>query len=160
MFLISGAGQHTGDVLNYLYQNNQGPVSDLLIAYLLKQLGSNATNAVVAFAQKGLNELNLSGFQRDYGNILDNDSGLRDGLIACATALRDLSDAEAHDLFTVLDPDLAAALRQARDALRKAPALPVVDVLRTVFDDGWTTTRLRDRLDQALRATANLPPAK
>ena len=142
-----------GDVRRLYASEDIGPVGYLLLAEIS---GDKYPAPRVYFAAKGLSDLSVQGFHKDYDIIVDSTIGLQ-MLTKIADDMRKLDDKSLEELCLLVAAKSGGALaNSAVQLLPKDKELTKADICQWL--DGWWDSGLRQLVEDTLRAAVTPKP--
>jgi hypothetical protein len=141
----------TEEVARLMASDDVGPLGYLVAAELLAR-----ANAPMAspFAKRGLQRLDVEGFDKDLDQLLSEGFPPVQVLGRLATNLRGLTPVEVDALAAELPADAGARLVELAEALRRQHDAATETLLRAAMRDAWSMA-LRQAIESRLRALAS-----
>ncbi|MCP4450271.1 MAG: hypothetical protein GY809_02335, partial [Planctomycetes bacterium] len=151
VFVAGGLGKYTGMELRRLYQSPQtGPIGCLAAAKLLTFVNEPLSRT---FAAKGLKQLSVTDFQKDWGLFVEEDRLLSECLILMGRALKDLDDPDLEALLAFCSPPQAQFIRDVVQGMHEKETESIQQVLTPVLERHWQN-ELRTEVEKALQTLA------
>jgi hypothetical protein len=151
IMLVGGGSPTVGDELKRVLSSGEiGPIGCLALSASLAQTNREYARLV---AKLGLERLGPEDFAKDFRVLLQSDRAGAKVLENLLNALAKQSDRDAEALARMLPDDARQAVNFLREATRKEPAKPVVQVLAARQKEWWESG-LRSVVERELRKLA------
>ena len=161
-FIMSGRTAHLQERLARLFPaSDDGPLTDLALAEALTSAG--LTEEARAWAHRGLKNLTVEAFRRDYADFLIPASPASSYLADMADALRGLDRTQAEALCKYLSQRRWLSESDSSDALlfldelRADPDRPTAAALSAAIEGFWQST-LQRKVAERLEAISSAAP--
>ncbi len=146
--VVAGKSQYTGAVLGKLYSGQEnGPLCFYCTARLLEMINPPAAEQ---FARRGLEELSVESFRKDYRILLDPNCAAGRSVLKIAEVLRDLDAKDVKLLDQALFNGKAELLKDCAKELRRQRNQPIAKILPEVLDKAWDEG-LKQQVETALK---------
>lgn len=161
-FIMSGKTAHLDERLARLFPaDDDGPLMDLALAEAMTSAG--LTEEARTWAERGLEDLSVEAFRRDYADFLAPASPASGYLVGMADALRGLDRTQSKAVCKYLskkrwlsESDSSGALLFLNE-LRADPDRPTADALSAALEELWQST-LEQKVMERLQAISSAAP--
>jgi hypothetical protein len=151
IMLVGGGSPTAGDELKRVLSSGEiGPIGCLALSAALSQTNREYARLV---AKLGLERLGPDDFAKDFRVLLRSDRAGAKVLEKLLDALAKQSDRDADALARMLPDEARQAMNFLREAAKKEPAKPVVQVLAARQKEWWESG-LRSEVERELRKLA------